>query len=129
MPLELYRRRCYSRVNFQTPKRKNTGVVARFCVAPEYDRLEKYLLRILSRGKTKDCFDSGVYIWSKSQKRRLATSIIRTLRKKAEKMERIQSQNNGDPRIVSTRTRCIEVSSFVLALLANAPRSPCKKSL
>ena len=55
MPLELCNR-SYRGVNPQTPKRKNgKRFVARFCVAADYDQLEKYLLRKLSRRKTKHC--------------------------------------------------------------------------
>ena len=35
---------------------KGHKVVSRFCVAADYDRLEKYLLRTFSRRKAKHCF-------------------------------------------------------------------------
>ena len=65
-------------------------------------------------------FDSGVYIWSNSQKRRLATSIIQTLQKK----KKLKRFNRFKAKIMATQEsfqrgkRCIEVSSFVLALRA-----------
>ena len=80
MHLELYNR---SYLSSNTEKKKySQRVVEQFFVAANYDRLENYLLRILSRRKNSIVFDSGVYIWLDSQNRRLATSIMQTLRKK-----------------------------------------------
>ena len=58
--------------------------------------------------KTKHCFRQRDIYLVELSKRRLATSIKQTLRKKkrkkkAEKMYEVQGQINGDPRIASTR--------------------------
>ena len=93
-------------------------------VAVDYDRLEKYLLRILSRRKKQHFFDSGVYIWLNSQNRGLATCILQTLRKKPKRLNKFKAKIPATQESFQRAKRCIEVWSFVLA---QGPRLLWKK--
>ena len=77
------------------------------------------LLTILSRKKTKHCFRQGVYVWSNSQKRRLATSMIRTLRKQLIKCNKFMVKITATQESFQRGKRGIDLWSFILA---QAPR-------
>ena len=73
MPLEMYRRG-YSRVNPQTPKRKTVKLWHGFVLLQTTIVWRRSFREYFLEQKRSIVFDSGVYIWSKSQKR-FATSI------------------------------------------------------